>query len=39
MTDKLEVENLSKYFYGRAGDVRKVLDSIAVSIADGEFGN
>ena len=37
MTDKLEVESLSKYFYGRAGDVRKVLDSITVSIADGEF--
>jgi NitT/TauT family transport system ATP-binding protein len=37
VTDKLEVENLSKYFYGRAGDIRKVLDSITVSIADGEF--
>ena len=37
MTDKLQVEGLSKYFYGRAGDIRKVLDSITVSIADGEF--
>jgi NitT/TauT family transport system ATP-binding protein len=37
VTAKLEVENLSKYFYGRDGDVRKVLDSITVSIADGEF--
>jgi NitT/TauT family transport system ATP-binding protein len=37
VTDKLEVENLSKYFYGRAGDIRKVLDSITVSIADGEL--
>jgi len=37
VTDKLQVEGLSKYFYGRAGDIRKVLDSITVSIADGEF--
>jgi NitT/TauT family transport system ATP-binding protein len=37
VTDKLEVKDLSKYFYGRAGDIRKVLDSITVSIADGEF--
>ena len=37
MTDKLEVKDLSKYFYGRAGDIRKVLDSVTVSIADGEF--
>jgi NitT/TauT family transport system ATP-binding protein len=37
MTAKLEVEGLSKYFYGREGDIRKVLDAITVSIADGEF--
>jgi NitT/TauT family transport system ATP-binding protein len=34
---KLAVEGLSKYFYGRGGDIRQVLDSITVSIADGEF--
>ncbi len=34
---KLEVDGLSKYFYGRDGDIRKVLDAITVSIADGEF--
>jgi NitT/TauT family transport system ATP-binding protein len=34
---KLEVSHLSKYFYGRDGEVRKVLDSISLSIADGEF--
>jgi NitT/TauT family transport system ATP-binding protein len=34
---KLEVDGLSKYFYGREGDIRKVLDAITVSIADGEF--
>ena len=34
---KLEVDGLSKYFYGRGGDIRKVLDAITVSIADGEF--
>jgi len=34
---KLEVTGLSKYFYGRAGDIRKVLDDITVSIAAGEF--
>jgi NitT/TauT family transport system ATP-binding protein len=37
VTAKLEVQNLSKYFYGRAGDVRKVLDGITVAVADGEF--
>jgi len=37
VTAKLEVTGLSKYFYGRDGDVRKVLDSIDVSVADGEF--
>jgi len=34
---KLEVSDLSKYFYGRDGEIRKVLDSISVSIEDGEF--
>jgi NitT/TauT family transport system ATP-binding protein len=34
---KLEVTGLSKYFHGREGQVRQVLDSINVSIADGEF--
>jgi NitT/TauT family transport system ATP-binding protein len=34
---KLEVEGLSKYFYGRGGDIRKVLDAVTVSIAEGEF--
>ena len=37
MTNKLQVEGLSKYFYGRDGEVRKVLDAITVSIKDGEF--
>jgi NitT/TauT family transport system ATP-binding protein len=37
VTAKLEVEGLSKYFYGRSGDVRQVLDAITVSVADGEF--
>ena len=37
MAAKLEVENLSKYFYGRDGDIRKVLDAITVSVAGGEF--
>jgi NitT/TauT family transport system ATP-binding protein len=37
VTAKLDVQNLSKYFYGRGGEVRKVLDAITVSIADGEF--
>jgi NitT/TauT family transport system ATP-binding protein len=37
VTAKLEVENLSKYFYSRDGEVRKVLDAITVSIAEGEF--
>ncbi len=37
MTDKLEIEGLSKYFYGRDGEVRKVLDAITVSIKEGEF--
>jgi len=34
---KLQVENLSKYFYGRDGVPRKVLDSINVSVEDNEF--
>jgi len=34
---RLEVSDLSKYFYGRDGEIRKVLDSISVSIEDGEF--
>ena len=34
---KLDVTRLSKYFYGRGGEVRKVLEDITVSIADGEF--
>src|SRR5690242_805153 len=34
---KLDVAQLSKYFYGRGGEVRKVLEDITVSIADGEF--
>ncbi len=37
LTAKLEVEGLSKYFWGRGGDIRQVLDSVSVSIADGEF--
>jgi NitT/TauT family transport system ATP-binding protein len=37
VTAKLEVEGLSKYFYGREGDIRKVLDAITVAVADGEF--
>ena len=37
MSAKLEVEGLSKYFYGRDGDIRKVLDGVTVSIAEGEF--
>ena len=37
MTAKLEVQGLSKYFYGRDGDIRKVLDAVTVSVADGEF--
>jgi NitT/TauT family transport system ATP-binding protein len=34
---KLDVTRLSKYFYGRGGEVRKVLEDITISIADGEF--
>jgi NitT/TauT family transport system ATP-binding protein len=34
---KLDVARLSKYFYGRGGEVRKVLEDITVSIAEGEF--
>jgi NitT/TauT family transport system ATP-binding protein len=34
---KLEVAGLSKYFFGHEGEIRKVLDGISVSIADGEF--
>jgi NitT/TauT family transport system ATP-binding protein len=34
---KLEVRGLSKYFYGRQGEIRKVLDAITVQVADGEF--
>src|SRR5689334_3495124 len=34
---KLDVAQLSKYFYGRGGEVRKVLEDITVSIVDGEF--
>jgi NitT/TauT family transport system ATP-binding protein len=34
---KLEVDHLSKYFYGREGDIRQVLDAITVSVGDGEF--
>ncbi len=34
---KLEVSGLSKYFFAREGELRKVLDDITVSIADGEF--
>ena len=37
MTPKLEVEGLSKYFYGRGGEIRKALDAITVAVADGEF--
>ena len=37
MTAKLEVEGLSKYFYGRGGEIRKALDAITVAVADGEF--
>jgi len=37
VTAKLEVEKLSKYFYGRGGEIRQALDAISVSIADGEF--
>jgi NitT/TauT family transport system ATP-binding protein len=37
VTAKLGVQNLSKYFYGRGDGIRKVLDAITVSIADGEF--
>ena len=35
--NKLEVVGLSKYFYGRGGEIRKVLDDITVSVKDGEF--
>ncbi len=34
---KLKVDGLSKYFYGRDGDVRQVLDAISVSVMEGEF--
>jgi NitT/TauT family transport system ATP-binding protein len=34
---KLEVRGLSKYFYGRDGALRQVLENISVDIADGEF--
>ena len=38
MTDaKLDVTSLSKYFYARGDEIRKVLDNITVTIADGEF--
>jgi NitT/TauT family transport system ATP-binding protein len=37
VTAKLEVDGLSKYFYGRGGEIRKVLDAITVSVKDGEF--
>jgi NitT/TauT family transport system ATP-binding protein len=38
MTDaKLDVTGLSKYFYARGDEIRKVLDNITVTIADGEF--
>jgi len=37
VTPKLEVEGLSKYFYGRGGEIRKALDAITVAVADGEF--
>ena len=37
IASKLDVARLSKYFYGRGGEVRKVLEDITVSIADGEF--
>src|SRR3954453_8275799 len=34
---KLDVTRLSKYFYGRGSEVRKVLEDITVSIADAGF--
>ncbi len=34
---KLQVDGLCKYFYGRGGEIRQVLDRISVSIEDGEF--
>ena len=34
---KLQVEALSKYFFSREGEPRKVLDSVSVDIADNEF--
>jgi NitT/TauT family transport system ATP-binding protein len=37
VTAKLEVEGLSKYFYGRDERVVKVLDDINVTVAEGEF--
>jgi NitT/TauT family transport system ATP-binding protein len=37
MSNKLHVDHLSKYFYGRGGEVRQVLDSITLDVAEGEF--
>jgi len=37
VTPKLQVSGLSKYFHGREGAIRQVLDSINLSIDDGEF--
>jgi NitT/TauT family transport system ATP-binding protein len=34
---KLDVRNLSKYFYARDGQPKKVLDSINLSVQAGEF--
>jgi NitT/TauT family transport system ATP-binding protein len=34
---KLDVKGLSKHFYDRGGELRKVIDRITISIADGEF--
>jgi NitT/TauT family transport system ATP-binding protein len=34
---KLDVAGLSKYFYARGHEIRKVLDNITVTVGDGEF--
>ena len=34
---KLDVAGLSKYFYARGHEIRKVLDNITVTVGEGEF--
>jgi len=36
-TPKLSISGLSKYFFSRDGEPRKVLDAVSVDIADNEF--